>query len=90
MRSRIEENRRALRIARRDFEMVHHKVGVPYELKAILFKKILRREKALSRVTEQTIRESSLAQERKEALIRARRRYLSRQKELERGRDRER
>ena len=86
-RSRIEANRRALRIAINDFEMIKLRTDVPYALKAIMRDKIQRRERALSRVTERTIRESDIADDRKVDLLQARKRYLERRKELERGRE---
>ena len=89
-RDRIEANRRALRIALNDFEMMKLRTDVPYELKVILRDKIQRRERALSRVTDRAIRESDVAEDRKLDLLHARKRYMKRRKELERSRGRER
>ena len=89
-RNRIETNRRALRIALNDFEMMKLRTDVPYELKIILRDKIQRRERALSRVTERAIQASDIADDRKVDLIHARKHYLKRRKELERSRGRER
>jgi hypothetical protein len=58
------------------------------QLKAIIRDKVIRRQKALSRVTEKAILESSLAEDRKLDLLRARDRYMKRRRELERSRDR--
>ncbi|GAB4194993.1 MAG: hypothetical protein Tsb002_27040 [Wenzhouxiangellaceae bacterium] len=89
-RDRIETNRRALRIALHDFEMMKRRTDVPYELKLILRDKIQRRERALSRVTDRAIREGSITEDRKLDLLQARKRYLKRRKELERRRELER
>ena len=87
-RDRIEANRRALNIALNDFEMMKLTTDVPFELKAIIRDKVIRRQKALSRVTEKAILESRLAEDRKLDLLRARDRYMKRRCELERSRDR--
>jgi hypothetical protein len=87
-RDKIEANRRALKIALNDFEMMKLRTDVPFELKAIIRDKVIRRQKALSRVTEKAILESSLAEDRKLDLLRARDRYMKRRRELERSRDR--
>src|SRR6056297_1948190 len=84
----IEANRRALRIALNDFEMMKLRTDVPYELKIILRDKIQRRERALSRATDRAIRESDIAEDRKLDLLHARKRYMKRRKELERSRER--
>ena len=83
----IEANRRALRIALNDFEMMKLRTDVPFELKAIVRDKVIRRQKALSRVTEKAILASNLAEDRKMELLRARRTYMERKRERERDRD---
>jgi len=87
-RDRIEANRRALRIALNDFEMMKLRSDVPFELQAILKDRITRRQRALARVTERAILESDFAEDRKMELMHARKRYLNRRKELERSRGR--
>mgnify|MGYP005853715099 CR=1 FL=1 len=89
-RDRIEANRRALRIALNDFEMMRLRTEVPFELKAIIRDKVIRRQKALERVTDKAILESNIAEDRKLDLLRARKRYMERRRELERGRELER
>lgn len=86
-RDRIEANRRALKIALNDFEMMKYRTDVPFELKAIMKDKVIRRQKALSRVTDRAILESDIAEDRKLDLLRARERYMKRRKELERSRE---
>jgi len=87
--SRIENNRRELRLALNDFKMMRLRVDVPHSLERIIRGKILRRQKALARVTEKAIIESNLADDRKDDLIRARRKFMERRRTLERGRERE-
>jgi len=88
-RDRIEANRRALKIALNDFEMMKLRTDVPFELKVIIRDKVIRRQKALSRATEKAILGSSLAEDRKLDLLRARERYMKRRRELERSRERD-
>ena len=84
-RDRIEANRRALNIALNDFEMMKLRTDVPFELKAIIRDKVIRRQKALSRVTEKAILESNLAEDRKNDLLRARNLYMRRKRERDRS-----
>ncbi len=86
-RDRIEANRRALRIALNDFEMMKLRSDVPFELQAILKDRITRRQRALARVTERAILESDFAEDRKMELLRAKRLYRERRRELERSRE---
>jgi hypothetical protein len=86
-RDRIEANRRALRIALNDFEMMKLRSDVPFELQAILKDRITRRQRALARVTERAILESDFAEDRKMELLRAKRIYRERKRELERSRE---
>lgn len=86
-RDRIEANRRALRIALNDFALMRLRADVPFELKAIMRKKAMRRAKALTRATDKAILASRLAEDRKMELLRARRIYLERKRERERERD---
>jgi hypothetical protein len=86
-RDRIEANRRALRIAINDFEMMKQRMDVPYGLAEIMRDKIQRRGRALSRVTERAILESDFAEDRKMELLRAKRLYRERRRELERSRE---
>jgi hypothetical protein len=83
-RDRIEANRRALKIALNDFENMKHRTDVPFELKAIMKDKVLRRQKALTRVTERAILESDIAEDRKMDLLRAREIYMRRKRDRER------
>lgn len=86
-RDRIEANRRALRIALNDFAMLRLRADVPFELREIMKEKAMRRAKALTRATDKAILASNLAEDRKMELLRARRTYMERKRERERGRD---
>ena len=86
-RDRIEANRRALRIALNDFAMLRLRADVPFELREIMKDKAMRRAKALTRATDKAILASNLAEDRKMELLRARRTYMERKRERERGRD---
>lgn len=83
-RDRIEANRRALKIALNDFENMKRRTDVPFELKAIMKDKVIRRQKALSRVTARAILESDIAEDRKMDLLRARELYMRRKRDRER------
>ena len=86
-RDRIEAHRRALRIALNDFAMLRLRADVPFELREIMKDKAMRRAKALTRATDKAILASNLAEDRKMELLRARRTYMERKRERERGRD---
>lgn len=84
-RDKIEENRRALKIALNDFKMMKLRVDVPFQLQEIMKDRVIRRSKALSRITDKAILASNLAEDRKMELLRARRHYMERKRDRERG-----
>lgn len=89
-RDRLEANRRALNIALNDYEMMKLRTDVPFRLKAIMHDKIILRQRAISRVSDHLVLKSDIAEDRKLDLLRARKRYIKRRKELERSRELER
>ncbi len=86
-RGKMLENKRLLKIALRDFELLKGRANVPYELRAILRDRIQRRAKAMKRVTYEMITESSLATDRKNELFIAHRRFKYRQMQLDKERE---
>jgi len=85
---KVEQARHKTRLAFREFEMLENSVGSGERLRRIVVSKIRRRSRALSRLTDAAVRRSTLADERKEQLERARR--LQKERQLERSRKRER
>jgi len=85
---KVELARHKTKLAVRDFEMLEKSVGSSERLRRIVVTKIRRRSRALSRLTDEAMRRSSLANDRKEQLERARR--LQKERQLERSRKRER
>jgi len=85
---KVELARHKTKLALRDFEMLEKSVGSSEHLRRIVITKIRRRSRALSRLTDAAMRRSSLADDRKEQLERARR--LQKERQLERSRKRER
>jgi len=85
---KVELARHKTKLAVRDFEMLERSVASSERLRRIVVTKIRRRSRALSRLTDAAIRRSTLADERKEQLERARR--LQKERQLERSRKRER
>ncbi|WP_420419648.1 relaxase/mobilization nuclease domain-containing protein [Pacificispira sp.] len=86
-RSKVERARHKTKLAIRDFEMLEQSIGSGERLRRIVVSKIRRRSRALSRLTNEAIRRSTLADDRKEQLERARR--LQKERQLERSRKRE-
>jgi hypothetical protein len=89
-RTRVQLERARERKSRaiHDYRMLQGVAGTPDELRKIMIRKIAARSRALDRVTEQAIRRSRFADERKEQLHRA---YLrAKERSLERQRKRER
>lgn len=87
-RSEIEQARRRVKQAIRDYEMLQQIAGSPQVLRDTMLEKIKARARALSRVTEKAIQRSRLSDERREQLHRAWR--LAKERRLERERKRER
>jgi len=85
---KVELARHKTKLAVREFEVLEKSVGSSDRLRRIVMTKIRRRSRALTRLTDAAIRRSSLADDRKEQLERARR--LQRERQLERSRKRER
>jgi hypothetical protein len=85
---KVELARHKTKLAIRDFEMLEKSVGNGEYLRSIIVTKIRRRSRALSRLTDEAMRRSSLADDRKEQLERARR--LQKERQLERSRKRDR
>jgi len=85
---KVELARHKTKLALRDFEMLERSVGSSERLRRIVVTKIRRRSRGLSRLTDEAMRRSSLADDRKEQLERARR--LQKERQLERSRKRER
>lgn len=85
---KLELSRHKVRLAVRDFEMLENSVGSSDRLRKIIISKVRRRARALSRLSDEAIRKSGLADDRKEQLERARR--LQKERRLERERKRER
>jgi len=85
---KVELAQHKTKLAVREFEMLENSVGSGERLRRIVVSKIRRRSRALSRLTDAAFRRSTLADERKEQLERARR--LQKERQLERSRKRER
>ncbi|MEQ8829833.1 MAG: relaxase/mobilization nuclease domain-containing protein [Alphaproteobacteria bacterium] len=88
IRGQLEDARRMMRIARRDFEMLQKSAGTPEQVRKIVSDKIKARTRALERVTGDTIARSILADERKEQLHLAWRRHKERKRDRDRRRER--
>ncbi|PKR48446.1 relaxase/mobilization nuclease domain-containing protein [Thalassospira marina] len=86
----IEQARRRVAQAVRDFELLRQIAGTPETLRATMLEKIRQRARALSHVTERAIRQANLSDERRKQLHRAWRtaqeRKLERERKRERGR----
>ena len=85
---KVELARHKTKLAVRDFEMLERSVGGGERLRRIVVAKIRRRSRALTRLTDAAMRRSTVADNRKEQLERARR--LQNERRLERSRKRER
>lgn len=81
---KVELARHKTKLALRDFEMLERSVGSSERLRRIVVTKIRRRSRALSRLTDEAMRRSTLADDRKEQLERARRLQKERSRKRER------
>lgn len=87
---KIEDGRRQVKIAKRDFELIHQRTGTDAYLHKMLGRALERRAAALSRVTEKAIRASNYAYDYKRQLVRALHEYEERSRESEKVKEMER
>lgn len=84
--SRIDQQRRAMELAVRDYEALQRSGGNAGWISGVVLEKIKARAKALDRVTGDMIHKARLAEDRKEQLYRAWRKHEERRRQRERER----